>query len=241
MNIETDYNTSRPIMRIREYGRNVQNLVDYALTIEDKDKKTKLAYIIISVMQQVNPTTNANEEYFKKLWNHLYIISDYKLDIEYPYEVSVHVNDKKEIEPLGYSDNKIKYRFYGKNTELLLNNIAEEEPGEARDGLVTIIANQMKEMYITWNKNIVSDDLINTHIKVLTNDKLSIPEGVELISSNVVLKKINSTLASKKSSNKGKARPSQKGSGAKQYAKKPFQKGGSKPTNTGRRQAKPRR
>ena len=241
MDIETDYNTSRPNMRIREYGRNVQNLVEYALTIEDQDKKTKLAYIIISVMQQVNPTTNANEEYFKKLWNHLYIISDYKLDIEYPYEVSVHNNERKPIEPLGYSDNKIRYRFYGKNTELLLNNIAEEEPGEARDGLVTIIANQMKEMYITWNKNIVSDELIDTHIKVLTNDRLSIPEGVELISANVVLKKINSTLASKKPTNKGKSKSMSKGGGSKSYAKKPYQKGGSKPTNGGRRPAKPRR
>ena len=225
MDIERDYNTSRPILKNREYGRNVKKLVDYALTIEDKDKRTKLAYIIVSVMQQVNPTDNANEEYFKKLWNHLYIISDYELDIEYPYKVSKHENDSTTIDPLGYNNNIIRYRFYGNNTELLLKNIADEEPGEVRDGLVTILANQMKEMYITWNKNIVNDELIDAHIRRITNDKLRLPEGVELISANVVLKKINSSLASQKSIPKGKGKSASKGSGSRSYGKRPYQKG----------------
>ncbi len=220
--MEIDYNTSRAKMRIREYGRNVQKLVEYALTIEEKDKRTKLAYIIISVMQQVNPTDNANDEYFKKLWNHLYIISDFKLEVDFPYEVNKH-EEKTEIEPLGYSDNKIRYRFYGKNTELLLNNIADEEPGENRDALLVVLANQMKEMYITWNKNIVSDDLIDTHIQRITGDRLRLPEGVELISANVVLKKIDSTLASQKSNNKGKSRQSGgQGSRSKQQGSKKY-------------------
>ncbi|RLD43980.1 MAG: hypothetical protein DRI86_08655 [Bacteroidetes bacterium] len=237
MDIERDYNTSRPILRIREYGRNVKNLVDYALTIEDKDKRTKLAYIIISVMQQVNPTDNANDEYFKKLWNHLYIISNYELEIEYPYTVSKHEETKDYIEPLGYNNNIIRYRFYGNNTELLLNNIAKEEPGEARDGLVTILANQMKEMYITWNKNIVNDELIDTHIRKITDDKLCLPEGVELISANVVLKKINSNLASMKSSSKGRGKSTSRSSGSKSYSKKPYQKGKS---GGGKRPSRPR-
>ncbi|MCK5847215.1 MAG: DUF4290 domain-containing protein [Bacteroidales bacterium] len=232
MDIERDYNTSRPDMRIREYGRNVQNLVEYAISIEDKNKRTKLAYIIISVMQQVNPTDNANDEYYKKLWNHLYIISNYELEVDYPFEVSKHDDEKKSIDPIAYSNNIIKYRFYGKNTELLLNNIADQEPGESRDALVTILANQMKEMYITWNKNIVSDELIDTHIRRITNDVLSLPEGVELISANVVLKKLNSSLASKKSTSKSKGKSSQRGAGSKSYgAKKSYQKGRSSGSN----------
>jgi len=243
MDIERDYNTDRPDMRIREYGRNVQNLVEYALTIEDRNKRTKLAYIIVSVMQQVNPTDNANDEYFEKLWNHLYIISEYNLDIDYPFEVSKHDDTRVEAEPLGYSDNKIRYRFYGKNTELLLNNIAEEAPSETRDGLVTIVANQMKEMYITWNKNIVSDELIDMHIQRITGDRLSLPEGVELISANVVLKRINSTLATKKSTSKGKSKSTQKSYASKSYgSKKPYQKS-SNPKFGGQRKgtSKPRR
>ncbi len=230
MDIERDYNTSRPNMRIREYGRNVQNLVEYALTIEDKDKRTKLAYIIVSVMQQVNPTDNANNEYFKKLWNHLYSISNYELEIDYPFEVSKH-EDKSVVEAIGYADNNIRYRFYGKNTELLLNNIADEPEGETRDGLIVVLANKMKEMYITWNKNIVSDDLIDAHIQRITGDRLRLPPKTELISANIILKKLDSALASQKSSNKSK--PKQSASGGSRPkptgGKKPF----TKPSNKG--------
>ncbi len=231
MDIEKDYNTSRPDMRIREYGRNVQNLVEYALTIEDKDKRTKLAYIIISVMQQVNPTDNANNEYFMKLWNHLYAISNYELEIDYPFEVSKH-EDKSVLDPIGYADNNIRYRFYGKNTELLLNNIADEPEGETRDGLLVVLASKMKEMYITWNKNIVSDDLIDKHIQRITGDRLCLPPGTELISANVVLKKLDSALASQKSSNnRSKSKQSTSGGSRPRPAggKKPF----SKPSNKG--------
>lgn len=229
MDIERDYNTSRVDMRIREYGRNVQNLVEYALTIEDKDKRTKLAYIIVSVMQQVNPTNNANNEYFKKLWNHLYIISDYKLEIDYPFEVTKH-EAVSETEPIGYADNNIRYRFYGRNTELLLNNIADEPEGETRDGLLVVLANKMKEMYITWNKCIVNDDLIDNHIQRITRDRLRLPANTELISANIILKKIDSALASQKPASKPKAKQN---AGASKFksggSKKPFSKSANKP------------
>jgi hypothetical protein len=202
--MERDYNTTRNNMKIREYGRNVQNLVDYALSIEDKNKRTKLAYIIVSVMQQVNPTDNINDEYYKKLWNHIYAISDYKLDVEYPYEV--HKLDELFAAPskIEYKENKIRFRFYGLNTELVLKDLAENEPGEERDKLLLIMANQMKEMYINWNKNIVADDVIGEHIQKITDGRLKLPEGVELISSNIILKKLQSALASVKPTAKPK-------------------------------------
>lgn len=212
--MERDYNSTRPKMAIKEYGRNVQNLVNYALTIEDKNKRTKLAHIIVSVMQQVNPTDSPNDEYYKKLWNHLYTISNYKLDIDYPYEVV-----KKDISALpshhiSYKENKIKYRFYGQNTELVLQTLAVKEEGEERDQLLIIMANQMKEMYISWNKSIVSDDLINEHIMKITDGKLKLPEGTKLVSSNTVLKKIHSILSVLKSSkdkkNNGSKKPRSK-------------------------------
>lgn len=243
MEIERDYNTSRPEMRIREYGRNVQNLVEYALSIEDRDKRTKLAYIIVSVMQQVNPTDNANNEYFIKLWNHLYTISNYELDIDYPFEVTKH-EKKANIEPIGYADNLIRYRFYGKNTELLLNNIADEPEGETRDGLVVVLASKMKEMYITWNKNIVSDDLIDKHIQRITGDRLCLPPNTELISANVILKKLDSALASQKSSNKSKPKFKQSASGGSRPktagGKKPYSKPSNKAGGT-KRFSKPKR
>lgn len=212
--MERDYNTTRPELSIREYGRNVQNLVNYAITIEDRNKRTKLAYIIVSVMQQVNPIDSPNEEYYKKLWNHLYAISDYKLDVDYPYEVVKKSLIPKPATHFKYKDNRIKYRFYGLNTELVLEGLAKKEAGEERDQLLIIMANQMKELYINWNKNIVSDDLINEHIKRITDGKLSLPEGTNLVSSNTILKKYHSFLATTKSSAKAK-----KSQGKKSYSK----------------------
>ena len=218
--MERDYNTTRPDMIIREYGRNVQNLVEYALTIEDRDKRTKLAYIIISVMQQVNPTTNANDEYYKKLWNHIYAISNYKLDVEYPFEVHRIDVFKPTPNHLEYKDNIIRYRFYGRNTELVLKDLTNKEAGEERDKLLIIMANQMKEMYIGWNKTIVSDEIIGHHIQEMTNGVLSLPDGAELISSNTILKKIQSNLVTKKANPKN-AKKSQPRKSQPKKSKKP--------------------
>jgi len=213
--MERDYNTTREGLIIREYGRNVQNLVTYALTIEDRNKRTKLAYIIISVMQQVNPSSSINDEYYKKLWNHLYAISEYKLDIDYPYEVKKHEKEMHPLKHMEYKENDIVYKFYGKNTELVLKVLADKDPGEERDQLLLIMANQMKELYISWNKNIVSDDIINNHIIKITDGKLKLDDGIELISSNTILKKINSSLASTKSDRGSK----------KKFTKRPAPKG----------------
>lgn len=206
--MDTDYNTTRDALVIKEYGRNVQELVKYALTIEDKDKRTKLAHIIISVMQQVNPspTSNPTEEYFKKLWNHIYMISGYELDIDYPYEVSENEIVNHNPEHVDYKDNNIRFRFYGKNTEFIIKGIADMEESPERLALLVAMANQMKEMYISWNKSIVGDELINKHIDVLSDGKLSLPEGLELISSNEVLRKLRAELAEKEkeSNNNGK-------------------------------------
>jgi len=220
--MERDYNTTREGLKIREYGRNVQNLVSYALSIEDRNKRTKLAYIIISVMQQVNPSSSINDEYYKKLWNHLYAISDYKLDIDYPYEVQKHEEPEYSLKHMEYKENNIIYKFYGKNTELVLLDLAKKEESKERDELLLIMANQMKELYISWNKNIVSDDIINNHIIKITGGKLSIAEGTELISSNAILKKLNSSLASSKSDRGGKKKFTKKPAfkGKKTYSKK---------------------
>jgi len=204
--MDIDYNTTRDALIIKEYGRNVQELVKYALSIEDKDKRTKLAHIIISVMQQVNPspTSSPTEEYFKKLWNHIYMISEYKLDIDFPYEVSENEIVNHNPEHVDYKDNKIRFRFYGKNTELILQGIAEKEESPERLALLVAMANQMKEMYIAWNKSIVGDELIDKHIQDITEGKLQLPEGMELISSNEVLRKLRAELPERERDTNGK-------------------------------------
>ncbi len=202
--MDRDYNTTRESLIIKEYGRNVQELVKYAISIEDKDKRTKLAHIIISVMQQVNPNPNGNannEEYFKKLWNHIYMISEYKLEVDYPYEVSKNEIVNHNPEHVDYKDNKIRYRFYGKNTELVLLGLTKMEESPERLALLVAMANQMKEMYIAWNKSIVGDEMISKHIEVISEGKLVLPEGLELISSNEVLRKLRAENAEKENDN----------------------------------------
>lgn len=185
-----DYNTERDLLIIREYGRNVQKMVKYALTIDDEAKRTRLAYIIVSVMQQINPNPNPNEEYYIKLWNHLNIISGYKLNIDFPYEVLTEEKHNKKPERIPYRDDDIKFKFYGRNMEKALNEIADMEPGEKRTQLLINAANQLKVKYITWNKDIVNDEMIAAHILKITNGKLLLPSDVELRPANEILKQV---------------------------------------------------
>jgi len=190
--MNNDYNTERDHLLIREYGRNVQKMVKYALTIEDQAKRTRLAYIIVTVMQQISPSQNPNEEYYKKLWNHLNIISGYKLNIDFPYEVISEEARSKQPERVPYKDNKIRFRFYGRNMEMSLNEIANMDPGTERDGLLRDAANQLKIKYVTWNKDIINDELIAAHILKMTNGRLLLPENMELLPANEILKKVKS-------------------------------------------------
>lgn len=188
--MDKDYNTERDQLLIREYGRNVQKMVKYALTIEDQAKRTRLAYIIVTVMQQINPNPNPNEEYYKKLWNHLNIISNYKLNIDFPYDVISEEVRNLKPEKVPYKDNRIQFRFYGRNMEMSLNEIANMDPSPERDELLKDTANQLKVKYVTWNKDIINDDLIAAHILKMTGGKLLLPESFELIPANDILKKV---------------------------------------------------
>jgi hypothetical protein len=217
--MEKDYNTERNDLIIREYGRNVQKMVEYALTIEDKDKRTRLAYIIVTVMQQINPNPNPNEEYYIKLWNHLNMISGYKLDIDFPYEVLTEEKRNRKPEPIPYKDHKIKFKFYGRNMELALNEIANMEPGEKRDQLLINAANQLKVKYITWNKDIINDEMIAAHILKMTDGKLLLPSDVELRPANEILKQVKEEEAELNAAKSGKKKKAKKNQPQKQKRK----------------------
>ncbi len=188
--MEKDYNTERPDLIIKEYGRNVQKMVKYALGIDDRARRTRLAYIIVSVMEQLNPTQNPNDEYYLKLWNHLNIISGYKMDIDFPFEVLTEDVHSKKPERIPYNDNQIKYRFYGRNMEKALRDIAEMEDGEEKQALLIHTANQLKIKYIVWNKDIISDEQIAAHILHMTEGKILLPSDIELVSANEILKQV---------------------------------------------------
>ncbi len=147
-------------MALPEYGRSVQNMVDHALTIEDRAERQRCANTIVNIMGGMFPHLREVPDFKHKLWDHLAIMSDFKLDIDYPYEIvrPDYLNVKPDRIP--YSSGKIRYRHYGRAIEQLIQKAVEMPEGEERDQLIALTASHMKKDYITWNKDTVEDQKI---------------------------------------------------------------------------------
>ena len=147
-------------MALPEYGRCVQNMVDHALTIEDRAERQRCANTIVNIMGGMFPHLREVPDFKHKLWDHLAIMSDFKLDIDYPYEIvrPDYLNVKPDRIP--YSSGKIRYRHYGRAIEQLIQKAVEMPEGEERDQLIALTASHMKKDYITWNKDTVEDQKI---------------------------------------------------------------------------------
>ena len=166
-----DYNSQRKKLPLPEYGRNIQNMVNYLLTIEDKEKRNKSAQTVIDVMGNLYPYLRDVAEFKHKLWDHLAIMSDFKLDIDYPYNPPTPdiLTEKPKIVP--YAPNNIKYKHYGFIMESLIKKTAEME-GEEKEILIELLANHMKKSYLAWNKDAVEDDKIFLDLRELSRGKL---------------------------------------------------------------------
>lgn len=140
------YNTRLPQLRLPEYGRNIQQMVDHCLTIADRDERTRCAYTIVGVMKTLLPQTGDPDEYMRKLWDHLAIMSDFRLDIDYPYDIIAPDNLDSRPDPIDIHPHYIRYRHYGREVERLIEAACRMEEGEERDALVMLIANQMKKL-----------------------------------------------------------------------------------------------
>ena len=147
-------------MALPEYGRSVQNMVDHAVTIEDRAERQRCANTIVNIMGGMFPHLREVPDFKHKLWDHLAIMSDFKLDIDYPYEIvrPDYLNVKPDRIP--YSSGKIRYRHYGRAIEQLIQKAVEMPEGEERDQLIALTASHMKKDYITWNKDTVEDQKI---------------------------------------------------------------------------------
>src|SRR5574344_317204 len=150
-----EYNTKREKLVIPEYGRNIQKMVDFAMTIEDREKRTAYVNLIITAMYNVNPDAKNMVDFRHKLWDHLFIISDYKLDVDSPYPKP----DKKESmtppQPLKYHTNDIKFGHYGCVIEKMIDKVIQMEDSEEKDTLIALIAQQLKKSYLQWNRDSV--------------------------------------------------------------------------------------
>lgn len=167
-----EYNTARPKLIIPEYGRHVQSMVDFAISIEDREERNKVARSIIDVIGNLNPHLRDVTDFQHKLWDHLFIMSDFKLDVDSPYPIPSRESLYVKPEPLPYPQSNIKYRYYGKTIINMIDYCVEMEDGELKEGLVRAIANQMKKSYLTWNKDTVADTVILKHLEELSNGKL---------------------------------------------------------------------
>ena len=154
------YNSQLKKLVLPEYGRNVQQMVDYCLSIPDRQERTRCAYAIIDIMGNLFPHLRDIDDFKHKLWDHLAIMSDFKLDIDYPYPVVKRENLVTKPERIPYRHFPIHYRHYGKITEDMLQKARLMSPGEERDALTYMLANFMKRSYIAWNKDNVEDEKI---------------------------------------------------------------------------------
>ncbi len=172
-NVENmEYNTTRNHLEIREYGRHIQKMVEYVLTLEDKEKRQKNAYALIELMGFLNPHLKNVEDFRHKLWDHLFLISDFKLDVESPYPIPTRETLKAKPEQLAYPKRYPKYNHLGKNIEIVIDKALKEEDSEKRQGFANSIAYYMKLTYSNWHKELVHDDNIQTELSSITKGEL---------------------------------------------------------------------
>jgi hypothetical protein len=197
-----DYNTQRKKMNLPEYGRNIQKLVDYAKTIEDREKRNVMAKTIVDIMGNIHPHFKDMADFKHKLWDHLLMISDFELDVDSPYEEPPKETLKGSPEPVPYDNSPIAYKHYGRTIELLIQEAAKKEEGEEKDALIEIISNHMKKNYLFWNKDTVSDDQIFDDFEELAENKVKINrEKIKLSDSKDLLSKLRRKRNGRKNKN----------------------------------------
>lgn len=169
-----EYNTQRPQIILKEYGRNVQKLVEYLRTVPDKEKRTELARTLIELIKQLTPSLKDQPENDQRLWDDLYIMADFDLELNNPYPVPQRDVLFKKPEKMEYPQTDIRYKHYGKNIErLVLEAMKKEDPQEREDAII-YLGKLMKTFYSNWNKETLDDSVILNDIKTMSGGKLSL-------------------------------------------------------------------
>lgn len=175
-----EYNSQRPALIISEYGRHVQRMVEETMKLEDRTERNARARYIISVMGQLNPHLRDVNDFKHKLWDHLFIISDFKLDVDSPYPIPSRESFDTKPEKLKYPSNHIKFKHYGKIIEKVINKVSGMEDGEEKVSLTHTIAYNLKKAYLTWNRDSVQDEVIINDMKKLSDGRLTLDDGSKL-------------------------------------------------------------
>jgi len=175
-----EYNTSLPHLIIPEYGRNIQKMIDFAITVKDSEERNRVAQAIINVMGQLNPHLRDVTDFKHKLWDHIFIISDFKLDVDSPYPKPTRETFQTKPDRVAYPSNAIRYKHYGKTVEAIIKKAKEYPEGEEKNVLVEQIANLMKRSYLSWNRDSVNDEVILDQLNELSNGELKLADPSSL-------------------------------------------------------------
>jgi hypothetical protein len=175
---DLEYNAERPHLIIPEYGRHIQKLVDHCIALETKEERNEMALAIVDVMGNLQPHLRDVPDFKHKLWDQLYIMSDFKLDADSPYEIPSKEELQEKPESLPYPKSASKYRFYGNNIQIMIDTVLTWEEGDMQDALVYTIANHMKKCFLNWNKDTVEDDVIFKHLFELSDGKIDIRDSL---------------------------------------------------------------
>jgi hypothetical protein len=197
-------------MALPEYGRNVQKMVDHIKTIEDRNERNRAARTIIQIMGNLNPHLRDEGDFKHKLWDHLALIAEFDLDIDSPYPMPEPTRFVEKPKQVPYQQGNIKFLHYGKIIELMIDAAVKLEEGEEKEYMTTLIVNQMKKSYVTWNRSQVADEVIINDLNYLSKGKLKITEGVKIL-------EIKELLPQTKKKPQGKTQNKQQG---KHYNKK---------------------
>lgn len=169
-----EYNTEREHLKLREYGRNVQRMTEHLLTIEDREKRNSYAATLVHLMKSINPNVKEGPEYEQKVWDDLFIISNFELDAEGPYpKPEANILDRKP-DRVAYQKNNIKYRHFGRSVEILMDQAASLEDPSEKESAVIMVGKLMKAFYQTWNKDNIEDEQVLKIMKSMSNEKLDI-------------------------------------------------------------------
>jgi len=184
-----NYNTQRKKLVLPEYGRNIQKMVDYLNTLEDRDERNRAAKAIIAIMGNLNPHLRDVADFKHKLWDHLAIMSDFKLDIDSPYEAPVPEVLYEKPKSVPYNTNSIRFKHYGKIMENLIEKAVDYPEGEEREILIRLIANHMKKCFLTWNREVVEDVVILEDLKTLSKGRIIPDKNMKLNETRDILYK----------------------------------------------------
>lgn len=174
MSDQQEYNTDRPELILKEYGRNIQKLVNYVHDIKEDEKRKEYSYTLVELMKLINPALKEGNEFNQKLWDDLFIISKFDLEVDSPYpKPSAEIFNRKP-DTIGYNNHRLKYKHYGRNVELLIQKVTEIEDEQEKKDAIIYLGRLMRGFYGVWNKEVVDEEVIVNHIDELSNGALSI-------------------------------------------------------------------